>query len=80
MFLTAYVLQLLLEMAPSVYERETGAADMSIYVNLVPMLFPLPRELKTLVGSGHVAPTFWLLANHTNVEDVLKIHSCSYLA
>ena len=37
-------------------------------------------ERKTLVGSGHVLPTFWVLANKINVEDVLKIYSCSYLA
>ena len=35
---------------------------------------------KILVGSGHMAPTFWVLANKINVEDVLKIDSCSYLA
>ena len=37
-------------------------------------------ERKTLVGSGHVVTAFWVLANRTNVEDVLKIDSCSYLA
>ena len=35
-------------------------------------------ERKTLVGSGHVTPTFWVLTNKINVEDVLRIDSCSY--
>ena len=40
-------------------------------------------ERKTLVGSvgsGHVAPRFWVVTNKINVADVLKIYSCSYLA
>ena len=37
-------------------------------------------ERKTLVGSGHMAPRFWVVTNKINVEDVLKINSCSYLA
>ena len=35
---------------------------------------------KNMVGSGHVAPIFSVLANKINAEDVLKINSCSYLA
>ena len=41
---------------------------------------PSSPERKTLVGSGHVAPTFWVLTNKINVEDVLEIDSCCYLA
>ena len=37
-------------------------------------------ERKTLLGSGHVAPRFWVVTNKINVADVLKIDSCSYLA
>ena len=37
-------------------------------------------ERKTLVGSGHVAPRFWVVTNKINVADVLKIDFCSYLA
>ena len=35
---------------------------------------------KTLVGSGQLPPRFRVLANKINVEDVLQIDSCSYLA
>ena len=34
-------------------------------------------ERKTLVGSGHMAPRFWVVTNKINVEDVFKIDSCS---
>ena len=37
-------------------------------------------ERKTLVGSGHVAPRFWVVTNKINMADGLKIDSCSYLA
>ena len=52
------------------------------WFNLVPRLFPSPRARwrKTLVGSSHVAPTFWLVTNKINVEEVLKFGICSYLA
>ena len=33
-----------------------------------------------MAGSGHVAARFWVLTNKINVEDVLKVDSCSYLA
>ena len=45
-----------------------------LLVKLVPRLFPLPRE------TGHMVPTFWELTNEINMEDVLKINFCSYLA
>ena len=48
---------------------------------LQPHSLALPSpERKTLVGSGHVVPRFWVLANKTNMAGVLKIDSCSYLA
>ena len=43
--------------------------------NLVPRLLLLLE--KTPVGSGHVAPTFWVLTDKINVEDLLNIDSCS---
>ena len=55
----------------------TGLVSRSL--NLVPSLFPLPRE-RPMVGSGHVAPRFWVVTNKINVADVLKIDSCSLLA
>ena len=60
------------------------SGSMSEYLEVIvaqPRSQALPSpERKTLVGSGHMAPRLWVVTNKINVEDVLKIDSCSYLA